>query len=201
MCDPTGSTRGERRISRSADRWVSGSNGLQIVPGSKGSQALLPRPMNPTEAIAARSKFACYMWEGYTRHTGPEFGEGTQLNKLESHGGHTLLSKSLGHQHWVYISLGRSCAVASLLLPGLRGEENFWRQEGISGSPPGPYRSQADRWVVRHPVRTVVRPSPMSTPSHLHVETACVINSTWNTELGTETPNSSRATPDSMFLC
>ena len=76
------------------------------------------------------------LWEGYTRHTGPEFGEGTQLNKLESHGGHTLLSTSLGHQHWVYISLGRSCAVASLLLPGLRGEENFWRQEGISGSPP-----------------------------------------------------------------
>ena len=29
---------------------------------------------------------------------------------------------SLGHQHWVYTSLGRSCAVASLLLPGLRSE-------------------------------------------------------------------------------
>jgi hypothetical protein len=51
----------------------------------------------------------------------------TELNKLESHRGHTLLSKSLGHQHWVYTSLGRSCAVASLLLPGLRGEENFRR--------------------------------------------------------------------------
>jgi hypothetical protein len=45
----------------------------------------------------------------------------TELNKLELHRGHTLLSKSLGHQQWVYTSLGRSCAVASLLLPGLRG--------------------------------------------------------------------------------
>ena len=43
----------------------------------------------------------------------------TELNELESHRGHTLLSKSLGHQHWVYTGLGRSCAVASLLLPVL----------------------------------------------------------------------------------
>ena len=41
------------------------------------------------------------------------------------------------HQHWVYTSLGRSCAVASLLLPGLRGEENFRRGFRVNfGLPP-----------------------------------------------------------------
>ena len=43
-----------------------------------------------------------------------------ELNVLESHRGHALLSKSLpalGHQHWVYTSLGRSCAVRCLTPP------------------------------------------------------------------------------------
>ena len=48
---------------------------------------------------------------------GPGALLGPELNKLESHRSHTLLSKSLGHQHWVYTSLGRSCAVASLTPP------------------------------------------------------------------------------------
>jgi hypothetical protein len=49
---------------------------------------------------------------------------------------------------WVYTNLGRSCAVASLLLPELsvRSEENFFR--GFRAPrPPGPY-SQADRWGI-----------------------------------------------------
>ena len=43
-----------------------------------------------------------------------------ELNVLESHRGHALLSKSLpalGHQHWVYTSLGLSCAVRCLTAP------------------------------------------------------------------------------------
>ena len=54
---------------------------------------------------------------------------------------------SLGHQHWVYTSLGRSCAVASLLLPGLRSEAegNFG---GGFGPPPPPARQNKTNTVV-----------------------------------------------------
>ena len=94
---------------------------------------------------------------------------GSELNKLESHRGHTLLSKSLGHQHWVYTSLGRSCAVASLLLPGLRGEENFRRgfrapplahitDSGPSPIGHGPIELDSNIWIwlQRTPVAVAV---------------------------------------------
>ena len=35
------------------------------------------------------------------------FGLQLELNELEAHRGHTLLSKSLGHQHWVYTRVTR----------------------------------------------------------------------------------------------
>jgi hypothetical protein len=43
-------------------------------------------------------------FEGDTELEGDTLLE-RELNKLELHRGHTLLSKSLGHQHWVYTSV------------------------------------------------------------------------------------------------
>ena len=96
---------------------------------------------------------------------------GTELKKCkpQTPQGHSGL-RLWGHQHWVYTSLGRSCAVASLLLPGLRGEENFrrgfrapplahplsarphwrhgghWRHTGSRASPAHPPTGSALRW-------------------------------------------------------
>jgi len=81
-----------------------------------------------------------------------------ELNKLEcnqftpwSHA--RLLSKSLGHRTlglYGITSLGRSCAVPSLLLPGLRSEGNFRR--GFRAPPPWPIVRPTDGW--RSPTRS-----------------------------------------------
>ena len=78
----------------------------------------------------------------------------TELKKCkpQTPQGHSGL-RPWGHQHWVYTSLGRSCAVASLLLPGLRGEENFRR--GFRAPPPAHPLSVRPHWQPRVP-----RPPP-----------------------------------------
>jgi hypothetical protein len=52
-----------------------------------------------------------WLWIGLEVLVNIGVGVGSMLLRV-SHRGHTLLSKSLGHQHWDCTSLGRSCAVA-----------------------------------------------------------------------------------------
>ena len=83
----------------------------------------------------------CESYSSSTINKWKMFYRRTELNQLENHTpwSHAAIFKSLGHQHWVYTSLGRSCtpAVTSLLLyqdcGGWRLEATFG---GVRAPPP-----------------------------------------------------------------
>ena len=94
-----------------------------------------------SDSMVQLAHVCCESYSSSTINKWKMFYRRTELNQLENHTpwSHAAIFKSLGHQHWVYTSLGRSCtpAVTSLLLyqdcGGWRLEATFG---GVRAPPP-----------------------------------------------------------------